>query len=317
MIKVLYGTEDVAKDITAILYQKCVKINNDGKMVVYIPHGDLERAKIFGDPIVGIVKKIYIYEKNKLLRVLNRFQSYKMEVIPDLECIHQESLQTKQMFYGECFDGVYIDNALREYFPDFNYKGVFFDIGAYDPKLISNSHHFYINGWDVYCFEANPQNVASLKKERDYVFHYAVTNKDEDEPMPFQVVYTDRDYTCSYSSIKVSEKYKEIAGWKDYFRVETIHVPQKTLQTIIDNEIPELTHIDIMSIDVEGFEINVLKGANLNKYSPSVIIVENLDDSDTSIHDYMLNFGYRLDRCVHYNYIYTLQSFKTPTFTPS
>ena len=38
-----------------------------------------------------------------------------------------------------------------------------------------------------------------------------------------------------------------------------------------------LTNIDILSIDVEGFELKVLKGLNFNKYKPKIIIVEFLD----------------------------------------
>ena len=58
-------------------------------------------------------------------------------------------------FHGEYQQSKYVDQTLREYFPDFNYKGIFLDIGAYEPINISNSYHFEKNNWDVYCFEAN------------------------------------------------------------------------------------------------------------------------------------------------------------------
>jgi len=58
-------------------------------------------------------------------------------------------------FHGEIQKGKNVDKTLREYFPDYNYRGIFFDIGAYEPINISNSYHFEKNGWDCYCFEAN------------------------------------------------------------------------------------------------------------------------------------------------------------------
>lgn len=120
----------------------------------------------------------------------------------------------KTNFFGEKIDGKYVDEVLRSYFPDYHYKGVFFDVGAFEPIKISNSHHFYLHGWDVYCFEANPEKIPLLQKHRKHVFHYAISDTDTEEPIPFEIV--DRDgWTASFSSIKVSEKYKEIFHWND------------------------------------------------------------------------------------------------------
>ena len=59
-------------------------------------------------------------------------------------------------FHGELQNNKYVDQQLREYFPNYDYKGIFFDVGAFEPITISNSHHFYMNGWEVYSFEAIP-----------------------------------------------------------------------------------------------------------------------------------------------------------------
>ena len=77
-------------------------------------------------------------------------------------------------FHGEYQQSKYVDQTLREYFPDFNYKGVFLDIGAYEPINISNSYHFEKNNWDVYCFEANTLLIDELKSLRKNVYNYAI-----------------------------------------------------------------------------------------------------------------------------------------------
>ena len=38
-----------------------------------------------------------------------------------------------------------------------------------------------------------------------------------------------------------------------------------------------ITNIDLLSIDVEGFELKVLQGLNLEKYNPNIIVLEFLD----------------------------------------
>ena len=73
-------------------------------------------------------------------------------------------------FFGEVQEGKHVDEVLRSYFPDYSYKGVFFDVGAFEPIRISNSHHFHLNGWKVYSFEANPAKIPLLKQHRDHVF---------------------------------------------------------------------------------------------------------------------------------------------------
>lgn len=214
-----------------------------------------------------------------------------------------------EIFFGEVQEGKHVDEVLRGYFPDSSYKGIFFDVGAFEPIRISNSHHFYLDGWDVYAFEANPAKIPLLEQHRQHVFNYAVSENDSKEPLPFENVIINGDWTASFSSIKVAEKYKEIFGWNHNDRqVETILVEQKTLNTIIQEEIPELSHIDIMSLDIEGYELQCLKGLDLTKYAPKVIVLENADHNQ-KIKEYLKNNGYRLDKQVAYNEYYLHNNF--------
>ena len=49
----------------------------------------------------------------------------------------------------------------------------------------------------------------------------------------------------------------------------------ETLSSILDSS--PYKSIDVLSIDVEGSELKVLKGLNFDKYKPKLIIVEYLD----------------------------------------
>ena len=50
-----------------------------------------------------------------------------------------------------------------------------------------------------------------------------------------------------------------------------------TLNNIIENSKFKNQPIDYLSIDVEGYELNVLKGFDLNKYKPKALSVEYID----------------------------------------
>ncbi len=205
--------------------------------------------------------------------------------------------------HGEIYENKPVDLILRHYFPDPEKSGIFFDVGAFEPIRISNSYHFEQNGWDCYCFEANSNLIPLLKSKRKNVYNYAIANENKDN-ISFNIVHTDwdngNDWTGSYSAINISEDYNKIYPMPQNHTIEVINVPQKTLNTIIETEIPEVKSIDILSIDVEGGEMNVLYGLDLIKYTPKVIVIENLTN-DSNIHNYLENNGYKLDAHISYN----------------
>jgi FkbM family methyltransferase len=210
-------------------------------------------------------------------------------------------------FYGEIQCGKHVDQTLREYFPDYNYKGVFFDIGAYESINISNSYHFEQNGWDVHCFEANPLLIDGLKKDRKNVYNYAVYDEDKDS-VEFNAVlgpWGGGSLMAGVSAIELDPDYLNKFG-NQIFQITKFQVSQKTLNTLISTEISHIKNIDIMSIDVEGGELKVLKGLNLEKYKPKLMVIENVFDKN-DIKEYLYNANYTLDKHIDYNQYYLLQ----------
>jgi FkbM family methyltransferase len=209
-----------------------------------------------------------------------------------------------QYYHGELQTTGPVDKVLREYFPDPSYKGIFIDVGAYEPINISNSYHFEQNGWDVYCFEGNTDRIAELKTLRKNVYNVAVADTPK-ESVSFTVVqgkWGGGSQTAGLSAIELNPEYMERfkSGIKS---TKTITVPQTTLSTILPSLIGSKKSIDILSIDVEGGEFNVLKGLNLKEYSVKVFVIENFFHH-TSITAYLDEFGYKLDKCIEYNEYY-------------
>jgi len=210
-------------------------------------------------------------------------------------------------FHGEFQCGKYVDQTLREYFPDYNYKGVFFDIGAYESINISNSYHFEQNGWDVHCFEANPLLIYGLKKERKNVYNYAIYDEDK-ESVEFNVVkgpWGGGSCMAGISAIELDQDYMNKFG-NSIQQIIKVQVPQKTLNTVISTEISYIKNIDILSIDIEGGEFKVLKGLNLEKYKPKLMVIENVFNKN-DIKEYLYNMNYILDKHIEYNQYYLLQ----------
>jgi FkbM family methyltransferase len=182
------------------------------------------------------------------------------------------------IFHGEFHGTNQIDTTLKSFFPK-NYKGVFVEIGAYEPIFINNSYHFEKNGWDCHCFEANPNLIPLLKEHRKNVYNYAISDKNNGI-IDFNVVQLDSGYTCSYSAINLDNDIIE------KFNKKMIDKINKTFQVQVEEKRLDsfnFDKIDILCVDVEGGELNVLKGMGCK---PSIICIENLSNDD-SIYNFL------------------------------
>jgi hypothetical protein len=87
-----------------------------------------------------------------------------------------------------------------------------------------------------------------------------------------------------------------ISGYpgKDSLNIENITVNTRKLDTILEES--NTTKVDYVIVDVEGWELNVMKGFTTSKYQPRVIVLESaFMDTYQMYHDYMSNLGYEFD----------------------
>ena len=65
----------------------------------------------------------------------------------------------------------------------------------------------------------------------------------------------------------------------DYKIVSTKELESVPLKEILDRHVPEGTQIDFLSIDVEGWEMEILQSNDWDKYRPKVVLIEQLGTS--------------------------------------
>ena len=66
----------------------------------------------------------------------------------------------------------------------------------------------------------------------------------------------------------------------------SVEIQVCTLDKILDDQ--NINNIDLLSLDVEGYELEVLKGLNLNKYRPTYILIEIYKEKYIDIHNYLV-----------------------------
>ena len=85
---------------------------------------------------------------------------------------------------------------------------------------------------------------------------------------------------------------------------------------LIENELSE-QEIDFLSIDVEGYEIEVLQGLDFNKYKPKLVVLEFINHDikefynqkisniiNSQINKFMENKNYKLVNWIHDDLVY-------------
>jgi FkbM family methyltransferase len=204
-----------------------------------------------------------------------------------------------------------VDKIIRRRFFPRQDSGIFVEVGAANPEYLSISALYRSLGWSVVAIEPNPA-FCELHRKRGYeVLQYACGDHDEDG-VDFSVVDSHRaNYEMgevsyeSFSSLAIKESYAKL---KPHLDVRKIKVNLRRLDTILRTHDLSVDRIDILSVDVEGWELEVLAGLSFHKYRPRVLIVENFFN-DKKYRAYMRREGYSLWAYLPPNDIYVLESF--------
>ena len=101
-------------------------------------------------------------------------------------------------------------------------------------------------------------------------------------------------------------------------------IQAKTLNSVIENSKFKNKKINLISIDVEGHELEVIKSINLTKYTPDMIIVEHMEVIDkwqfykqninnildSEIYKYLINNDYHFVNWLHCDLVFVHKSIR-------
>lgn len=167
-----------------------------------------------------------------------------------------------------------IVSRVLDYLPT-NFVGSAVELGACDGIYLSNTLELEQRGWKVLCIEPNPQYYVDLQKNRKLCQNYAV-GATPGENIPFTIYRFPHTNEAGLSSLSPVEGLRAQMGPYDYRR--TVMVKVRTLDQCMMEA--GMQSIHFLSLDVEGGEMEVLKGFNLNHWRPWVIVLENHSRDD-------------------------------------
>ncbi len=180
----------------------------------------------------------------------------------------------------------------------------YLDVGTNVPDVDNNTYLFYCGGSRGVCVEANPTLIAQIREVRpkDTVLNVGVSVGEATEA-DFYV------FDCNgISTFDKSEADKRLASGR--FRLSQVtKVPLVNINVILRDYFDRCP--DLLSLDIEGLDLAVLKDLDFQTYSIPVVCVEtcasnenHVRPKDAAIAAFMASRGYAIYADTYINTIF-------------
>lgn len=183
------------------------------------------------------------------------------------------------------------DMILRRIF-ETQTTGFYVDVGAHHPQRFSNTYFFYQRGWCGINIDATPGGMALFEQERpdDTNIEAAIANGTHE--LSFFI----------FNEPALNTFDAELARQREgatYTVLRTEKIATRTLADVLACALPIDQTIDFLSIDVEGFDFDVLRSNDWQRFRPRYVLVECYEPDlesvlHTDLHHFLIGYNYRL-----------------------
>ena len=177
-----------------------------------------------------------------------------------------------------------IDYRLNKIFNKVN--GFYIELGANDGLKQSNTALFeFFKNWTGILIEPciTAFEKCKINRPNSLCYNNACVSNDYQE----EFVYGDFNTEHLMASVNAVRKSGLGRDINTLTKVNAI-----TLEKILDIE--KIINIDFLSLDTEGYELNILKGLNLNKYRPKYMLIEIYKNDYDNIIEFLNKYNYKL-----------------------
>jgi FkbM family methyltransferase len=166
---------------------------------------------------------------------------------------------------------------IRDFFQD-RPNGYFVDVGCAWPAMANNTYYLEKHlGWTGIGIDALSEYAPAWKRDRpsSRFFSYLVTDHSDTNEVFF------KSENVGLSSAK--RGFANGRGFGGTLEVEEISTPTTTLTNLLLRE--EVSKIDLLALDIEGYEMMALRGFDIERFRPELVVVEGKDPAVAAYFD--------------------------------
>jgi hypothetical protein len=162
-------------------------------------------------------------------------------------------------------------------------NGFYVDIGAHHPFRFSNTYHFYLKGWHGINADAMQGGMLIFDQYRKRDINIE-TGVGKCKKTSKYFIFEDGAHNGFYDESKI-----EVNRIKSKL-LKSIMIPTIPLKHLLDKHLPLGRKINFLTVDVEGYDLEVLESNDWKKYRPDFVLVEIWFDDSSSQENLIGNF---------------------------
>lgn len=195
-------------------------------------------------------------------------------------------------------------------------KGIYLDIGCGHPIKNNNTYLLNKKGWSGINIDLDKENIDmfNIYRKNDFNIEAAVSDSVQELDLYFY-----------HKKSPLNTISKQNADYQKARVTSIKKIKTQTINKIIENSPYRDCKIDLLTLDVEGSELNIMKSFNFKKYATKVIVVEYLDLSlkkleiknlnidniiKSEIYKLMISNNYTLANVLHSDLVFINNNFR-------
>ena len=207
------------------------------------------------------------------------------------------------MYYSQSQEDMFLNQCIFKN----KQNGVYIELGALDGVLYSNTKFFEDSlNWKGILIEPHPEKFKLLQQNRPNNFLFNSLVSCHKEPLEFRYFV---DCHAAVSGVENTLSQHHLDAYFDNERIKSlkqnkIFIEPKSLTEIVRST--QLTHIDLLSLDVEGHEYEVLNSWDFSIPS-DIILIETLGvqpEKDELCREILIKNNYKFITKYKHNEIY-------------
>ena len=275
---------------TSIFFKNSIKFNSkSGKRPAFLESG-MKNIRDF--KVNQIQEKKSPSKKNEpaiISDLITKYCGLKRDVLPS----------DVDIYSSQEGEDILIKRLLKWHY---NSVGFYIDVGAHHPVRFSNTFHYYLKGWSGINIEPCPSSLDLFNETRPRDVNLSVGISDQTGELEYFEFKETAFNSFDPNSVEYAKTRTEL--------LKSTNIAVQTLESVLDEHLPDQQTISFLTVDVEGLELKALKSSNWSKYRPHIVCVEALTTSQLELIDqYMTSVAYTRVASTKNSYLYCEDEF--------